>query len=231
MPKTNVAISGPRKRAKTASKAIVPSTRAATFSVPRGISNKETGLPKLLTVKHRYVSAPLTTAALVTGNPDVYQYRANGMFDPDATGVGHQPLLFDEMAALYNRFRVVASKITVRGNATTAATSGAVLSISIADGVAAATTYTTSMEQPATRMTVINPYQPFVFTHSWNARQYYAGNTMDNAQLSGTSAADPAEQSIYRVGFTGLAAAGAVSFTVDIEYTAVWDERVRVGGS
>lgn len=232
MKKRNAPQATPAKRAKSKSgKAIVPSSASSTFSVPRGIRNKETGLPKLLVVKHRYVSAPQTTAALIVANADLFQFRANGMFDPDATGAGHQPLLFDEMAALYNRFRVLSSKITVRGACSSLVATGAILSISTADAVAAAVTYTTAQEQPATKSRVIGFGETFTMTHSWNAKQYYAGNTMDNAQLSGTAAADPAEQTIYRVGFTGLSAGGVCSFSVDIEYTAVWDERQKITGS
>ncbi len=42
-----------------------------------------------------------------------HHYRANSIFDPDFTGVGHQPLLHDQYALLYGDYRVVSSKITV----------------------------------------------------------------------------------------------------------------------
>lgn len=39
----------------------------------------------------------------------VYQYRS-GLFDPDVTGTGHQPLYRDTFASLYNRYRVYGIK-------------------------------------------------------------------------------------------------------------------------
>jgi len=35
-----------------------------------------------------------------------YQFRLNSLFDPDFTGTGHQPKGFDQLAALYQRYRV-----------------------------------------------------------------------------------------------------------------------------
>lgn len=36
------------------------------------------------------------------------EWRMNSCFDPDLSGVGHQPMGFDQLAALYNRYRVFA---------------------------------------------------------------------------------------------------------------------------
>lgn len=41
-------------------------------------------------------------------------FRMNSLFDPDLTGVGGTPTGLTEMAALYNKYHVVASRITVR---------------------------------------------------------------------------------------------------------------------
>jgi hypothetical protein len=41
------------------------------------------------------------------GAAAVYQFRANSIFDPDLTGVGHQPLASDEWGAFYNKYRVL----------------------------------------------------------------------------------------------------------------------------
>lgn len=40
-------------------------------------------------------------------------YTANGVFDPDTTGVGHQPIGFDQVIAAYNHYSVIRAKITV----------------------------------------------------------------------------------------------------------------------
>lgn len=43
----------------------------------------------------------------------VHTFRANSIFDPDLTGVGHQPLSRDQYALLYNTYRVLSAKIKV----------------------------------------------------------------------------------------------------------------------
>lgn len=47
----------------------------------------------------------LTTVA-VTGLPGVHSYRVNSVYDPDFTGVGHQPQFRDQLAAVYSRYIV-----------------------------------------------------------------------------------------------------------------------------
>ncbi len=87
----------------------------------RGIFNKNiyhpqrpilSGFPKSQVVKLRYVDTGLTLDPGV-GLISEYVYRANSVFDPDFTGVGHQPMGFDEWANIYNRYTVLGSRITV----------------------------------------------------------------------------------------------------------------------
>ncbi len=53
----------------------------------------------------------------VVGN---YLFAANGLYDPDITGTGHQPMGFDQMMVFYYHYTVLSSKITVsaRNNGT-----------------------------------------------------------------------------------------------------------------
>jgi len=55
------------------------------------------------------------TISPVSGNGyyDRYVFRGNGPYDPDFTGFGSQPYYYDNLAAIYNRYRVIRSKITV----------------------------------------------------------------------------------------------------------------------
>lgn len=62
-------------------------------------------------VKMRYADTQaLTSAAGVNGT---YVLRANGLFDPDQSSIGHQPRLFDQLMLFYDHYVVVGCKLRV----------------------------------------------------------------------------------------------------------------------
>jgi hypothetical protein len=66
-------------------------------------------LPDEITVTLRYAEVQEYTAA--TAHNQIY--RGNGPYDPDYTGLGVQPLGFDELSALYVNHRVIKSDVKV----------------------------------------------------------------------------------------------------------------------
>lgn len=66
-------------------------------------------LPESRMVKLRYVEE-------VTLNPPgtatTYNFSCNSLYDPNTTGIGHQPLMYDMMATLYDHYIVLGAKIT-----------------------------------------------------------------------------------------------------------------------
>lgn len=69
-------------------------------TVNRGISP----IASRYIVKLAYAESPSITNAAGLNNS--YVFRLNGLFDPNQTGVGHQPYGFDQLSLLYNRYRV-----------------------------------------------------------------------------------------------------------------------------
>lgn len=53
------------------------------------------------------------TITSTTGVPSFYVFSANGAFDPNITGTGHQPMGFDNMMEFYDQYCVRASSIKV----------------------------------------------------------------------------------------------------------------------
>ncbi len=74
--------------------------------------------PRLLPFPDR-LRCVLTYTELVTlvnnsASVGIQQFCLNDLFDPNFTGSGAQPLWFDQLSSLYNRYRVYASAIHVR---------------------------------------------------------------------------------------------------------------------
>jgi len=45
-----------------------------------------------------------------------YQFLANSVWDPNATGIGHSPYGMDQLTLLYNRYRVISCKYVINGS-------------------------------------------------------------------------------------------------------------------
>lgn len=54
----------------------------------------------------RTLNPPLADGSLLQAGTNVWQLTANGLYDPDTTGTGHQPMYFDNYAQVYQRYRV-----------------------------------------------------------------------------------------------------------------------------
>lgn len=63
-----------------------------------------------------YYESALGLTAPTSGNAVTYFYSANGMFDPNITGTGHQPIGFDQMMLMYEQCTVIKSSVQVTFN-------------------------------------------------------------------------------------------------------------------
>lgn len=69
-----------------------------------------TPVPQRFLTQHKY-STTFTLGSL----QNIYRMNLNSLYDPDQTGTGHQPYGFDQMAALFNRYRVYGVSYQVQG--------------------------------------------------------------------------------------------------------------------
>lgn len=84
--------------------------------IPRNLSLGPT-YPNGIIAKHKYTMNKTLQATYVAGDipgTALQSFRTASLFDPDRTGVGHQPLFYDEMSAIYNQYRVLGAKCRVR---------------------------------------------------------------------------------------------------------------------
>jgi len=143
-----------------------------------------------------------STAAAVA----YYRFTANGLYDPDITSAGHQPLGFDTMMTYYEQFTVVASKITCCFVNSTAAV-GMRASISLSPDTANYTNTTDIVENGliATRMicgsTGGGMHQMATLNLGCDVPKYFGRSPgraiLDDVNLYGTIAGNPTEQVYY----------------------------------
>lgn len=82
-----------------------------------------------------------------------YVFSGNGLFDPDITLLGTQPVGFDQMENFYSRYRVISSKIVVRFINT--ANGGTIVAVTPSDTSTGTTAANDAIANPYSRWNVI----------------------------------------------------------------------------
>lgn len=196
------------------------------------------GFPARLMVKLRYCQ----TFALNPGAGTLVQqnFRANSLFDPDSTGVGHQPSNYDRLTELYDRYTVVSSKIKICDvGVTTSGISNGLLAIMLSEaGTDLATAHGAGgvdnvCEQPRLKRALKNfsSHQnsgPNSWSLTFSAKKFFGvGKIVGEEPYTADVAANPAEQAFFEVGYMSPNDSldpGTKTFRAEIEYIAVMTE-------
>lgn len=190
------------------------------------------GFPKNKMVKLRYVTECVVQCS---GLSNSYTYSANGMYDPDITGGGHQPKAFDEWMAVYNHYNVVGSKINVK-----------LVSTHGGDGYIWGVTRTPTPNSLASKLLTYclenrytrgyralgsNPGQralaniPAITKYS--QKKQFGQNSSQKTDLTGNASSNPTEQSYFEVWMApinNIPTTQTASFIVTIDYIALLTE-------
>lgn len=174
----------------------------------------------------RYVECFSMNAPI--GVPTQYAFSANGLYDPNITGTGHQPMGFDQMMALYNHYEVIGAKITL-----TAINSGTVegfnMGIKLDDNsTLAANDLNNSFEHPMTSWrSISSTYDtPNSITQTFSQKSFF-GDKSGDRETWGDAAANPIDQAYF------ICIVGPVTSTQDlatlpmvaqIDYLVKWHE-------
>lgn len=98
-------------RSVTAKLSVNPSSAGRTMAQNRrGYTRALTGFPNEMRVVLPYTDMRLNPVVATKWGVDTV-YNLNSVFDPENSGVGHQPRGFDQWAANYSRYRV--NKVTI----------------------------------------------------------------------------------------------------------------------
>lgn len=157
-------------------------------------------------------------------------FSANSAYDPDTTGVGHQPRAFDQIMPYFQHFCVVGSKMTVTFNATSNVSheDNPVVGISLRGTATPQSSYQDYAECADTSWAVMG----LAYTHrklvkKCSVKKYLGKNSvMDNYDLKGTVSSSPAEDIYYHVWMDPIIGVdnSAVNALVLIDYITIFSE-------
>lgn len=211
-----------------------------TRRVPRRVP---LGMPRRLAVRLKYVET-FSIVPVAAGVPYWYHFSCNGMYDPNVSGVGHQPLHFDQLMTSFSHYTVFGSKITLAPvydsmNTTALLATAGVYGICQLGDTAQAASYTSisqllEADQRKSRIkqasnsgwnTVNGKSGALSIQSKWSARKTFGKISSSDEQYRGSIAANPAEQTYFSVFYNcPTAAAAGLSFMATIEYFAVLSE-------
>lgn len=197
--------------------------------IPRGLSLQS---PSMLPAKLRFSDYRGLTPASA-GLAASHVYSANSLFDPDRTGVGHQPRGFDQYIAMYENYTVTSATITVTFSATINSNNvaGHIVGIVEDNGVLLATDRTDLTERPRMiKKTLGNNNSNAVTTCRYKcdlSKRTGFNNILNAAAAKGSSISSPSEE-VYLKPFVFALnqtdAPSAVRIQVQIDYTCVFSE-------
>jgi len=202
--------------------------------VNKSIVNLGLGFPKKVQMTHKYRERLVFTTG--AGTPSYYYFSCNGMYDPNITGTGHQPIYFDQMTVLYDHYTVIGSKVTLRISQATAAGVSATIALFINDetGLTAASIQAISEQSSGTIRTIPQASSiETLLSKKWSAKQTFGGSVLGNDLLQGNSSSNPQEQSYFTFGVQAndLSSVAVLNIDVEVEYIAIWDELADINSS
>jgi hypothetical protein len=180
-----------------------------------------------LTYTERFPSFIGNSSAATT-----YEYCGNDLFDPNFTGTGGQPKYFDQLSALYNRYRVYSSAIEVIGyNTTTAQTTYVDLVVVPVNTTTAAFSVDSMMSLPRAQWRSCNVNRPVkIQSHVTTSTQLGVKDVEGADRLQALVTASPAERWLWAIGARSYDNSTASTFNVDVKvtyYCEFYDRKIQ----
>lgn len=177
-----------------------PSRPKSRRIVKRARIGKSLGFPKTNTVQMRYCTS-IQLADPVGGVLDLHAFSANGIYDVDITGTGHQPLGRDQWADnFYNHYKVIKSKCTIKMvNEFVGSGAPVVSGAYLSDDLSVPTAWTTLTESGRGGYNVTTPgnTEQHKLSTAYSAKQFFKGQGTNWAALGSAVGANPTDQAYY----------------------------------
>jgi len=164
--------------------------RAQWNSAPGWSLNVFDPFPARLRCKLRYNE--VVSIDSTVGFPGHALFRANGLYDPNYTGGGHQPMGRDQLALIYNHYKVVSSVISVTPSSAFNSSFG----IGLSDDTTTSTDFLGIAEEKGTKWAMNSSASTVPTVTNYYNKNYFPDGVDGLGALVG---ADPAEQVFFDV--------------------------------
>lgn len=171
----------------------------------------------------------------VVAGAGVYPFRANSVYDPNASAGGHQAHGFDTLMTIYQHYTVIASKITFRVAIPANNSQPFILGIHLDDEgtLTEGGNVTALMEQPRTnRKLISNPPsatgKELQISHKFSAKKFFGVKSIVAIdEYEGNVSSNPQEEAYFMPFIAPLDATSdlaAYNCFAEIEYVVVFTE-------
>lgn len=155
-----------------------------------------------------------------------YIFRANSVYDPNYTGIGHQPYMFDQCAAFFNHYDVLSSHIKITVVPTISNPGVAVVSgIYLADDLTSYTDYGTFIEAKRGTFKIIpaaaNNTAPVTIYSKFNKKSFYS-KSVDQGNTTAAVSTSPIEEAYFHIWMQSadkVSTSNAVQYNVEVSYS------------
>lgn len=169
----------------------------------------------------------------LSGLVGVHIFNANGLYDPDTTGTGHQPRGFDEFMSMYDHYTVIGAKITAWfcGSSGSATNSPTVIGIALKDFTNLPTTKNDYMEGRNVVSTLLafdnETHEVKRLTKTFSTRKFLGvSKPLASSVLRGSASGNPTEDAYFHIFAQALQPANIdpIRVQVVIDYLVVFTE-------
>lgn len=190
-------------------------------------------IPSRYLTKHKYSTAFTLNAV----NNYQYLFNLNSLYDPDRTGVGHQPYGHDQLAALYNRYRVIRTSWVISGIQSDSPGTNTRIACQPANDIILYGNLSAMCEAPRSKFVVQGAQgAPLKTLKGWSYMPTLMGRTkaeyMADDRYQAAVGTSPAEFAILNIMGANLGDSGVnINAVITLEFTCEWFDITQVAQS
>lgn len=168
-----------------------------------------------------------------TGSSASYLFRANSIFDPNFTGVGHQPYGRDTYESIYNHYRVLKSRISCTFLSNGSSSTGhLVCGVAVKDDSTVELGFDTIRESKGAHYKMLaDSTQKATVTNGYNSKKAFPNNVSDLNSIMGTNPSEIVFFQIFTTSANNTIDPSSVDVVVTIDYTCMFWELKDLGQS